>query len=90
MVADTLRCYTPDVYVGPDITNECMDLLAGVQDEMVYIEPVQDSNRRVVVGILNSMDDIRTISKELIPLCYAIGSVVTGGKTVVKWYNTAS
>ena len=90
MAVDTLKSYTADVYVGPDVETDSMENMCVDTDDMVYLQPVNGTDRRVVMAVLNSPDDIAGISKELLPLCYAIGNVVAGGKrVVVKWYNVA-
>ena len=91
MAVDTLKSYTSDVYVGPDVETDSMESICVDSDDLVYLQPVKDTDRRVVMAVLNTPDDIACISKELIPLCYAIGNVVAGGnRVVVKWYNVAA
>ena len=86
-----LKSYTPDVYVGPDIHEESMRQMVDPDHEgMVYLEPVVDSKRRVVVSLLRSADHLTEISRDLVPCCFAIGSCISNSKTrrvAVKWYN---
>lgn len=85
---DILKTHTPDVYAGPDITRECMDRMLNPTEELVYLEPEPDSDRRVVVAKLNRIELVREISRELIPLCYVIGSTSCNSRmqVVAKWY----
>jgi len=91
MAVDILKGYTADVYVGPDIDADSMENICTDTDDMVYLQPVQDTDTRVLMAVLKTPDDITRISKELIPLCYVIGNVVAGGKrVVVKWYSVVA
>ena len=90
---DTLKNYTQDIYVGPDIKTECLEQMLNSHDELVYLEPVEDTRlSRVVVAKLKHVDDLDIISKELIPLCFAIAQCVSNAKLecAVKWYNLSS
>lgn len=86
---DVLKSYTSDIYVGPDVETESLEQMAAAFP--VYLKPVQHSTRRVVVGMLRSLEHMTEISRELIPLCYAIGWAsgrkTANGNIVVKWYN---
>jgi len=86
-----VRTYTSDVYVGPDIRWECLEQMANCDDQSsVYLEPVQGSQRRVIVAVLKNEEQMSDICKQLIPLCYAITQCVkdsTNNRLVVKWMN---
>lgn len=87
---DAIKPYTQDIYVGPDIETECMEqILNPTTDELMYLRPVTNSIRRVIVAKLKHVDDLKSISKELIPMCFAIGHCVSNPRLecVVKWYN---
>lgn len=90
---DVLKSYTPDVYVGPDIREESMRQMVDPDHEgMVYLEPVHNTTKRVIVSLLKSADHLTDISRDLIPFCFAIGSCISNPKTrlvAVKWYNLA-
>lgn len=90
---DVLKSYTPDVYVGPDIREESMRQMVDPDHEgMVYLEPVHGTTRRVIVSLLKSTDHLTDISRDLIPVCFAIGNCISNPKTrlvAVKWYNLA-
>lgn len=91
---DILKTYTPDVYAGPDITAACMDKLLEPDDEsLIYMEPTTDNDRRVLVAKLDTFGQVKDISRELIPLCYVIGSSgaawckhANSMHVVAKWY----
>ena len=87
------RMYTEDVYVGPDITSESLEQMVDPdRDGMVYLEVVKDSNRRVIVALLRDEEAMSNLSKDLIPLCFAICECVSNYKhhSAVKWYNIAA
>ena len=90
---DLLKSYTPDVYVGPDIREESMRQMVDPDHEgMVYLEPVHNTTKRVIVTLLKSADHLTDISRDLIPCCFAIGNCISNPKTrlvAVKWYNLA-
>lgn len=91
---DILKTYTPDVYAGPDITWACMNKLLEPDDEsLIYMEPCPESNRRVLVANLDTFEQVKELSRELIPLCYVIGSSGAAWRkrtntmhVVAKWY----
>lgn len=92
---DVLKCYTPDIYIGPDITQQCMNQMVDQsRDDMVYLEPVQGTKTRVIVGLLTGGDHVEKIaeiSKQLIPLCYVINYQTSSGVGVaVKWTSLMS
>lgn len=84
------RSYTEDVYVGPDITSESLTQMVDPDREgLVYLEPVEGSTRRVIVALLRDEQAMSDLSKDLIPLCFAICECVSNYKnhSAVKWYN---
>lgn len=85
-----LRTYTEDVYVGPDIKSVCLSQMVDPKlDHMVHLQPIDNTDTRVLVALLNDVEQMSDASKDLITLSYAIGECVSGptGKVAVKWYQ---
>ena len=87
------RAYTEDVYVGPDITSESLNQMVNPDlDGMVYLEPSEDTDKRVIVTLLRDEQSLDSLCAEMTPLCYAIRECVSNYKhhSAVKWLNVAS
>jgi hypothetical protein len=84
-----IRTYTNDVYVGPDIEWECLEQMVNCPDgEMVHLKPLPGDTRRVIVAMVKDENEMSTISKQFIPLCYAITQCVkSNNRMAVKWVN---
>ncbi len=88
-----IKKYTDDVYVGPDIKSECIKAMVNRHaDDMVYLHPVENTNRRVIAALLKSADVMSEVSKVILPYGYAIGQCISNdhGQVAVKWYHLTS
>lgn len=85
-----IRNYTEDVYIGPDIKSECVEAMVKRHgDEMVYLQPVVGSDRRVIAALLRDADTMAEASRYILPYGYVIGQCISNnsGEVAVKWFQ---